>query len=286
MEFVDRRTAPVGGKSWFVYSLVDSRDTDTVRYIGITNAPRRRLSHHYSPALDGHTRKARWISKVLREGGQVLMGFFECGLSQAEAKLVEISLISTHKSRSLTNLTLGGDGTAGWEPSDEVKEKIAATRRGKPLSVETRAKLSCVNMGRTSPNKGKVLSKVWRGNIGNGVRRSLEDPSVREKISAAGVARYLSKTERSRAATLSHLAGPGADNKTGYKGVSFCNRTKKWVAQIKDAPKRRMIGRFPTPELAAHAYDRAAFKAWCGDCYLNFPVSMTASQENTINERL
>jgi|SRR6185503_17207279 len=30
------------------------------------------------------------------------------------------------------NMTLGGDATFGWHPSDETKEKIAASKRGKP----------------------------------------------------------------------------------------------------------------------------------------------------------
>jgi hypothetical protein len=50
------------------------------------------------------------------------------------------------------------------------------------------------------------------------------------------------------------------NNTSGFKGVSFMGGYKrKWVAQINDETgKRRVIGRFETPELAHVAYCEAA----------------------------
>lgn len=212
---------------------------------------------------------------MLRDGGSVLIGFLATDLPQDDAKQAEIALIAEFRSPMLTNLTDGGDGATGWVPSDVVKEKIAASRRGKPLSDETRAKLSAANMGRTSPNKGIVFPDEWRANISAGLRRRYEDPTERRKASESGRLRYSNDNERALTAVATRMSGPSKNNASGFKGVSFCNRTKKWVAQIKDAT-RRMIGRFPTPEAAASAYDQAAYAAWGKDCYLNFPAEMAA----------
>ena len=49
-----------------------------------------------------------------------------------------------------------------------------------------------------------------------------------------------------------------ADNKSGYKGVRQDKKTGKWLAFIQVNYKRRYLGSFVTPELAAEAYARAA----------------------------
>lgn len=45
------------------------------------------------------------------------------------------------------------------------------------------------------------------------------------------------------------------NNTSGYKGVSFYKRNASWRAQITFMGKKKTIGYFPTPELAASAYD-------------------------------
>lgn len=55
-----------------------------------------------------------------------------------------------------------------------------------------------------------------------------------------------------------------SDNKTGFKGVCIKkgNRSKKYVAQINDRGKTRVIGYFLTPEEASQAYLVAAKSAF------------------------
>lgn len=50
------------------------------------------------------------------------------------------------------------------------------------------------------------------------------------------------------------------NNQSGYKGVSFVNRKKPWVAQLTVEGKNIWIGRFETKELAYAAYCKAAEK--------------------------
>lgn len=49
-------------------------------------------------------------------------------------------------------------------------------------------------------------------------------------------------------------------NKSGYKGVYFETQTNKWKAQINIDGKNVNLGRYPSPILAAKAYDKACKK--------------------------
>lgn len=51
-----------------------------------------------------------------------------------------------------------------------------------------------------------------------------------------------------------------ASNKSGYKGVSFNKRLRKWVASARDGKRQVYLGLFTSPVKAARAYDVAARK--------------------------
>ena len=48
-----------------------------------------------------------------------------------------------------------------------------------------------------------------------------------------------------------------ADNRSGYRGVSWSNGKKKWIAQVCHNNKRQTVGRFDTVEEAALAAKQA-----------------------------
>lgn len=60
-------------------------------------------------------------------------------------------------------------------------------------------------------------------------------------------------------------------NTSGFKGVSWHEHTKKWVAQICINSKRIHLGLFSTPEAAACVYDAAAIAHFGEFACLNFP---------------
>lgn len=47
-------------------------------------------------------------------------------------------------------------------------------------------------------------------------------------------------------------------NASGYKGVTWSKRDRRWQAQIMQSGKQKWLGLFPTPELAHAAYCQAA----------------------------
>lgn len=54
--------------------------------------------------------------------------------------------------------------------------------------------------------------------------------------------------------------GLQANNRSGYRGVSWSKKEKKWVTYIKVDNKRQFVGQFDEKENAARAYDEAARK--------------------------
>ncbi len=65
--------------------------------------------------------------------------------------------------------------------------------------------------------------------------------------------------------------GKRSNNKSGYKGVTFESQTSKWRASITVNYRTKHLGRFNSPEEAAHAYDKAALELHGKFARLNFP---------------
>ena len=64
----------------------------------------------------------------------------------------------------------------------------------------------------------------------------------------------------SKSQNAANIDKPYTNNKTGYKGVSFCKQTNKYRASISFERKWHHLGLFETPELAHSAYILASSK--------------------------
>ena len=121
-------------------------------YIGITSQP------PYARWDSGHGYKAnRYFSNAIRKYGWsniVHEVLFE-GLSQAEAEGKEVELIAAYKSSDRKygyNIALGG---RVHNVSEETRQKLSASHKGKKLSQAQRAKMSEARRGEKHPMYGK-----------------------------------------------------------------------------------------------------------------------------------
>lgn len=290
MNIFDRANAPKRTDSWFVYGLVDSREPSRIRYIGVTNNPRARLGLHLSQAHKEGWKKSRWIGSVLSAGSEVLMCELMSGLTQHDAKVKEVALISERRKLGfLMNLTAGGDGCEGQVQSAETRakksaalmgrpkareavERQAAAIRGRKFTDEQRAALSTAHLKRYQDNE-------QRRRQSDGLRRRYSDPTEREKTRQANYRRFEDPAERDKLRATTQAAkiasAPTRNNSSGFKGVCFHARLCKWRAYISFNCKRHYLGYFATAELAAEAYDIAALKLFGAGCYLNLQRSFS-----------
>lgn len=132
-----------------------------------------RMGEHFRPSsLAKRSHKNHVINKAIREGDGVSREILFQNLTESEAHAKEIELIAFYGRRvnggCLTNATDGGEGVSGYRPTPETIEKIAAKKRGKPLSDEHKKNISASLVGRTmsvesvdktsSANRGKKRS--------------------------------------------------------------------------------------------------------------------------------
>lgn len=61
------------------------------------------------------------------------------------------------------------------------------------------------------------------------------------------------------------------DNSSGYKGVCWCQKARKWKAYIRVQGVLYNLGYFNTSKKAAEVYDNAARNAFGNHARLNFP---------------
>jgi len=147
----------------FIYILIDPIDNN-VKYIGQTFRIERRLSEHLRPTTN--SKKDRWIKSLINKDLQpTLVVIDECIIE--DWVWLERYWVSQFKTWGfeLKNGTEGGDGSYGVIPwnkglkgafkhSDESKEKMSKSRKGKPKnyvirwSDERKMKFSATMTGR------------------------------------------------------------------------------------------------------------------------------------------
>lgn len=92
--------------------------------------------------------------------------------------LIEKTMIKYYETRDTRygyNLTDGGEGTLGRVLSQETKDKISRAHIGKKFSLESRKKMSVAKSGRTVPSlRGKPLSAQTRAKISASMKRYRE----------------------------------------------------------------------------------------------------------------
>jgi len=130
-----------------IYALTEP-DTGEVRYIGVTKGPAKyRLRDHIRYAeKGGATYRCKWIRSLLRDGRIPKLLILE----ETTNRDREEHWIERYRSNGarLTNLTDGGDGSAGRRLSPEEIERRTKSRAGYTHSATTRQRISESNKGR------------------------------------------------------------------------------------------------------------------------------------------
>ena len=139
-------------RDWWIYALVDPRDGN-VRYVGWTVNLAGRLRGHICDSMRReHTRKSRWINKLIRHGLRPKMEVLEsgngCGWQQAEQRWIKLC----SESFELTNATQGGEGQVGVKASTETRIKMSIAGKGRRHSDAARRNMSAAQKGRKKPN--------------------------------------------------------------------------------------------------------------------------------------
>ena len=126
---------------------------------------------NYKRAYEKAKRNKFWYNIVAKTNYEVEILFDNLTWEQAEQKEIEFIRLYGKKDDNtgmLVNLTDGGGGITGKRHTEESKLKIglaSKNRKRLPRTEETKTKLRLANLGKVSPNKGKVLSQEVKDKI-------------------------------------------------------------------------------------------------------------------------
>ncbi len=129
-----------------VYGLYSTRD-NRVRYVGqTTGLPEWRMGRHRADARAGKTSAvAVWMRKEIEAGFDVAMQVIVEAGTLNETEILVIAAMRA-EGRDLLNVNAGGRCKAGDRTnkpvSDETRRKISAAHKGKAVSAEVRARMS------------------------------------------------------------------------------------------------------------------------------------------------
>lgn len=176
----------------YTYGLVQLRDREHIRYVGVSWTPEMRLYGHLIEAKNGtKTHKCNWIREVLSQGDQVTIVILEVKDEntwvESETWWIKHLREQGHK---LTNASDGGDSAPGFKWSNESIEKLKkslAISTQKPEYKKYRAELA------KKIFTGRKQSKEHREKISLAHKRNFErtknDPVEIQKRSERARAR-------------------------------------------------------------------------------------------------
>jgi len=158
-------------KRFFVYQLVDPRDVNVVRYIGVSCNPVERKAAHIKLSNKKQSKKDCWIYSILAEGVKpemVIINEFDNSDDAYDFEQKSIDSLLMVPDNRLTNAR--GGGKSNFKPTEETRLKMreAYYRKkalgqkyichNKPHTEETKRLIAMINKGKSPPNKGKPMS--------------------------------------------------------------------------------------------------------------------------------
>lgn len=148
---------------WYLYTITNR--VNGKQYIGIAKRPARRWIEHKC----GHGSKL--VYQAIQKYGLKNLSFdvlFEG--TETDIKALEVTLIKERETKAPKgyNLTDGGEGTVGWKPSKETRNKMSQSRTGsrngmygKQHSKEAKQKIR--SAAKQRDQKTRVIAGVGTG---------------------------------------------------------------------------------------------------------------------------
>ena len=220
-----------------LYLLYSKSDPDNIRYVGITKYEdiSKRMRMHADRLKSGNTLPLyRWM----RKHKDVEVFIVASGITWEEACEREIGIIKVFRDLhyNLLNCTSGGEGIQNI--SEESRNKLKESARGRKHTEEAKQKMSAAKKGKTTWNKGvpmkqetkeklskaklgKNLSQEHRDKISKSLKGRRQSDHAKEAIGNAHRGKIVSEETRKK---LSEAAkGKPAWNK-GLKKSEYSTR--------------------------------------------------------------
>lgn len=191
-----------------VYALI-RESNDTVRYIGWTsNTTEKRFKEHLNcKAGKRKTPVYDWMRKY----EDVKPITLHAGLTDDEARALEVELIEQYGIDNLLNIAAGGEGSRGFKHTEEHKANISKRFKGRPLSEEHKRKISEANKGRkrrpmtweekqhlSRVNTGRIVSEETRQKRSAALKGRTYSEETLARMSAGQKKRFENQEERQR----------------------------------------------------------------------------------------
>ena len=174
--------------TWKIYKITSPSGK---AYIGLTkNSMKCRWGAHCRDAASGSDFVFHRAIRKHGAGNFKIEILTEC-VDAREAKACERALISAHatfyKSGLGYNLTNGGDGNWGWQPSEQTKARIGA--KSKERCAADPSYVQKMIAGRKPGYKPRPRTPEWQAKISAKLKGRIMSPEWIEKIRLAGVGR-------------------------------------------------------------------------------------------------
>lgn len=184
-----------------IYALV-CPIAETIRYIGKTNDPEKRLAQHISQTKAGrkqHQRCSNWIKNLRGLGLRPSMRILYRVAENEDWRVIERRLIAEHREAGypLTNLAAGGEGWQDMPPEvvDRMRESLSRYLMG-PEGVEHRRKMRAAAATPQAKAKHRASRVAYlsapgvRERMAEAGRAQAMRPGAKEKLSSAGRAAW------------------------------------------------------------------------------------------------
>ena len=182
----------------FIYALV-CPITEVIRYVGKSNNPKRRVRNHIRELklvekTGQYNHRQSWLKSLKDNGLNPVLVVLE-SVTEENWQEREMYWISFYLNLGckLTNSTSGGDG--GLNPSELTRKKMSDRKKGKPLSVEHKKRMSESQKARYQDPNERLKSSLYSKEINSrpnvkelrkeSMKEIWKDPEHRAKRSSA-----------------------------------------------------------------------------------------------------